>query len=120
MRCDVVGTLRIPVDLHVDEVGLQVGHLETTANTAPQIGVARSSSESTDVLSTLIVSLAAAVLRRASATACCLDAEGSEERELGAVGPWLAQAASVRTSNALKINRMNVSASKKGLEICSR
>jgi hypothetical protein len=27
------------------------------------------------------------------------------------VGPWLAQAASVRTSNALKINLMNVSVS---------
>src|ERR1700733_3604303 len=70
-------------------------------------------SESTDVLSTLIVSLAVAFLRIASATACCFWAEGSEERELVAVGPWLAQAANVRTRSALKINRMNVSDSKK-------
>src|SRR6202140_3137620 len=65
-------------------------------------------SESTDVLSTLIVSLAVAFLRIASATACCFSAEGSEERELVAVGPWLAQAANFRTRSALKINRMNV------------
>ncbi|CAG9241898.1 hypothetical protein PCAR4_110083 [Paraburkholderia caribensis] len=36
---DVVRALRIPVDLHVDEVGLQVGHLKTTADTAPEIAV---------------------------------------------------------------------------------
>jgi len=35
----VVRTLRIPVRLHVDEVALQVRHLKTTSDTAPEITV---------------------------------------------------------------------------------
>jgi hypothetical protein len=36
---DVVGPLRVPVRIHVDEVALQVGHLEAATDAPPQVRV---------------------------------------------------------------------------------
>ena len=36
---DVVGPLGVPVGVHVDEVALQVGHLEAATDAPPEIGV---------------------------------------------------------------------------------